>query len=177
MSLLIAAPTSALPVLLGRSVQWVVDGALISSIAFYGVGLLFRLPMRWPNVLLVAPLLVVVAATTYMFGAFLAALVLQRIGVRNLAFNITYLAMMSICGVNVPVTFLPGWLQTLANLLPLTHGLNAIRALLSGSPVAAVVGSLGMEVGVGLGWLTLAILVFGVTLEKTRMDGSLEFAD
>jgi hypothetical protein len=44
---------------------------------------------------------------------------------------------MAVAGANVPVDFWPGPVQAVANLLPVTHGLLAVRQLLDGGGEAA----------------------------------------
>lgn len=89
--------------------------------------------------------------------------------------------MMLICGVMVPVSFWPGWMQVIAQTLPLTHGLAAVRALAdpTASPVAAGEVALPLLVagGLGAGWLLLAALLPERLASAGRRTGSIEFAD
>ncbi|MDP8911890.1 MAG: ABC transporter permease, partial [Actinomycetota bacterium] len=82
----------------------------------------------------------------------------------------------AVCGVNVPLGFYPEAVQWLANVLPLTHGLAAIRDLLAGEPLAVLLPNVGLEIAVGLGWLALALVSFNRLAEGGRRDGSIEFA-
>jgi ABC-2 type transport system permease protein len=175
--LLVAAPASMLTVFMGRSVEWIPDGLATSLAAFFIVGTLFGLPMPWPRVLWLVPLILLVTATTYMFGTFLGALVLRAMETRNLVSNVAYLTMMAVCGVNVPVSFYPEWIQRAAGFLPLTHGLQAIRDLLAGAPPPDVLANVAAEGVVGLGWMLLALVSFRWLAEGGRKDGSIEFAD
>jgi ABC-2 type transport system permease protein len=175
--LLVAAPGSLLAVFMGRSVEWVPDGFVTSLITIAVVGPLFGLPLPLPRVLWLAPLVLLVTATTYCFGTFLAAWVLRAMEIRNLVSSLASLSMMAICGVNVPLSFYPAWLQAIAQVLPVTHGLQAIRDLLAGASSHAVWTNVGWESAVGLGWLLLAVASFRLLAESGRKDGSIEFAD
>ena len=42
--------------------------------------------------------------------------------------NLVYFLMLLVCGVNVPVDELPGWLEAVGNCLPLTHGIERARS-------------------------------------------------
>lgn len=177
MPLLVAAPGSLVTVYLGRSVQWFPDALATATIAFFTVGALFGLPMPMPRALLVPPVILAVAVATYCFGAFLGALVLRAMDTRNLVSNAAYLSMMAICGVNVPVDFWPAWVQGVAHVLPLTHGLHAVRELLAGADASGIAAAVLRELTVAAGWLLIAVLAFNRVAQSGRRDGSIEFAD
>jgi ABC-2 type transport system permease protein len=170
--LLVAAPASPLVVLFGRSVQWIPDALATSLTALLIVGPIFGLPLPMPRALLVIPLLVLVTLSTYMMGAVFGSLVLRWTKARNLVSNVVAALMMAVCGVNVPVSVFPAWVQTVAGVLPLTHGLRAVRGVLAGGPVAR---EAALEVAVGLGWFAVAAASFRWFAEGGRKDGSLEF--
>lgn len=173
--LLIAAPASPLVVLFGRSVQWIPDALATSLAALLVVGPLFGLPLPWPRTLLVLPLLLLVTMSTYMMGAVFGSLVLRWTRARNLVSNVVAAVMMAVCGVNVPVSVFPGWTQSLAEVLPLTHGLLAVRGVLAGAGGAGIARQATLEVAVGLGWFAVAAASFRWFAEGGRRDGSLEF--
>lgn len=173
--LLVAAPASPLVVLFGRSVQWIPDALATSVAALLVVGPLFGLPLPWPRALLVLPLLVLVTLSTYMMGAVFGSLVLRWTEARNLVSNVVAAAMMAVCGVNVPVSVFPGWVRTVADALPLTHGLHAVRGVLGGAPAGGVARQAALEVIVGVGWLAVAAASFRWFAEGGRKDGSLDF--
>lgn len=77
-------------------------------------------------------------------------------------------------GVYYSTTAIPGWLQSLSGLFPLTYGLRAIRRLLlAGAPLDAVAGDvaiLALIAGVGLAIGTVA---FAAALDHARRAGTL----
>ena len=79
------------------------------------------------------------------------------------------------CGVSVPITFWPGYVQFVVKLLPLTHGLHAIRLVVDQAPVAAILQAAALEAAVGLGWIALAVLAMDRMTNAGRADGSIEF--
>lgn len=173
--LLVASPASPIIVFMGRSVEWIPDAVLSSLIGLFVVGRIFGLVLPWPEMLWVVPLLLLVTMTTYMMGAFLGSLVLRAMNSRNLVANLAHGIMMAVCGVNVPVTFFPEWIQRIASVLPLTHGLLAIRGVLDDAPSLYIWTNIRMEVLVGVGWLALALASFRWLAEGGRKDGSIEF--
>jgi ABC-2 type transport system permease protein len=96
---------------------------------------------------------------------------------RNVAGNLAHLSLMVLCGVQVPVTFWPGWVQAVAGVLPVNHGLAGLRTLLAGGPWPDVGRGLALELLVGLGWLVVAAVTFRRFAEHGRRDGSIEFGD
>lgn len=77
-------------------------------------------------------------------------------------------------GVLYPTSVLPGWLERVAWLLPITHSLEAIRQLLlKGASLAAVSGSL-LALGAFVAVLLPAgLAAFGAALSHARREGSL----
>jgi ABC-2 type transport system permease protein len=174
--LLVASPASPLTVFVGRSVQWIPSGVGSSTVAFFVVAAVFGIDLPWPRALLVPPLIVVVAVSAYLFGSFLGALVLRAMDARNMVSNVAIWTMMAICGVNVPVDFWPGAVQRVASVLPVTHGLGAIRHHLDGASTAVVLQGVGLELLVGLGWFTLALLSIRRLVNHGRREGTIEYA-
>lgn len=174
--LLIASPSHPLIVLLGRSVQWIPDALASSLAALLVVGPLFGLPMPWPSVLWVVPLLLLITLATYCMGALIGSVVLRYMESRNLVANIVHGGLMAIAGVNIPVDSMPGWIQAVAKGLPLTHGLLAIRAVLGQAPQVNALREAAFEALVGGCWLLVAAASFGWFLEGGRRDGSIEFS-
>jgi ABC-2 type transport system permease protein len=174
--LLVVAPGRLPLVFVGRSVQWLVDGVACASIAYFVVGAAFGVPLPVPRVLLVVPLIALVGLATYAFGLVVAAYVLRAVSIRNVASNIGYLTLMAVTGVQVPLSFWPGWVQGMARILPVTHGLAAVRGIGTGMPLTEVGRLAAVELVVAAGWLALALLSFRRLAESGRRDGSIEFS-
>ncbi|CAM5603535.1 MULTISPECIES: ABC transporter permease [Streptomyces] len=173
--LLTAAPTHLAWAFIGRSLQWIVSGTATSLVALYAVTPFFG--VHWTVVSVTAAVLPVflTAAGTYCFGLTLAALVLNRPGLRNVVSNVAYLGMMAICGVQVPLHDWAVPVRAVAALLPLTHELLALRHLLDGAPVSAVAGETALGALAGAGWLAAAVTAFGWVAERGRRAGTIEF--
>jgi ABC-2 type transport system permease protein len=173
--LLIASPASPLAVFVGRSVIWIWDGLASAVAALLITAAIFKLPLPWPRVLWVLPLLMLVALTTYLMGSFFGSLALRASNGRNTLAAMVVGVMQAIAGVNIPVSFYPGWIQAIASVIPLTHGLRAIRGVLAGAPTAEITGSALTAAAISIGWGVLAVLSVHVLAESGRKDGSLEF--
>ena len=116
-----------------------------------------------------------IATSAYCFGTFLAGIVFRIREVNSLVVNTTYVALMTACGVNVPLSYYPNALEWLSRFLPLTNGLLAIRGVFSGASSGSILGDIALEAAVGLGWMTLALLSFNRLAERGRLDGTLDF--
>lgn len=174
--LLVACPTGSVLVFLGRSTFWIPDAISSSLGTFFVCAAIFDIALPWPSVLLVVPLVTLVALSTYCLGVFLGGLVVRNPNLRNLVANLTWLTMAAICGVNVPLSFDPEPLRWLANGLPLTHGLQAIRGIVDGEAASTIAVQAGLEAVVGAIFLALAFLTFDRFAERGRRDGTIEFA-
>lgn len=175
--LLVAAPGTVFTLFVGRSAQWLLDGTACASVALFVLGPLFDVPMPMPAALLAVPLIALVSVSTYCFGLVLAGVALRRVELRNLVGQLGGLSLMVLCGVQVPSSFWPAPLHALAQVLPVTHGLEAVRSLLSGAPAGVVLGSAALELCVAAGWFAVAALTFHRFAESGRRDGSIEFGD
>lgn len=176
--LLVASPARLWPVFLGRSVQWLPSGVATATVALFAVGPAFGISFTLGTGFAAFGVLLLVAITTYGYGLALAAVVLRFMRLRNWATNLSYTVMMLVCGVMVPLTFWPAWVQWLAQVFPLTHTLEAIRILEDGSPsTGAVLGHLGLSLLAALAWYAVGAFLLERLAATGRRDGTIEFAE
>ncbi len=77
-------------------------------------------------------------------------------------------------GVYYPVTAMPGWLQDIAYLLPITHGLDAIRSvLLQGAPLAQVWPQLAVLLAFAAVSIPVGLACFQYALRRAQREGTL----
>jgi ABC-2 type transport system permease protein len=176
LQLLASSPSSPVLVFAARGSFVIVDGLLSSLGALFVAGPLFGLPLPWPRVLLVVPLTLLVGASTYGFGMFLAGVTIRARKIGSVVASVGSVGLMTLCGVNVPLAAYPDVVAFVAKFLPLTHGLIAIRQVLAGD-LGAALANAGLEVAVGLGWLGLCLATFSRFVRHGRRDGSLDFAN
>lgn len=169
----VASPSHPFTVYAGRSLQWLVDGLGVSTASLVLVSLLFGVRHTWWGILAAIPIALITFLSVYWLGLAIAGFILGRPGLRNVIGNLAGLTLMILCGVQVPTSFWPEPLQWIAQFLPLTHGLEAIRNVLNGS--GPVWGPLGLEVCVGIGWFLIAALTFRRFVDHGRRTGTIEF--
>lgn len=87
--------------------------------------------------------------------------------------NFVYTLLILLCGVNFSITLLPSALQLIAHLLPLTHGLLAIRAIVAGE-LTSVPFYLFLETLIGCSYGISGYLLFRYAEYRARVQGTLD---
>jgi ABC-2 type transport system permease protein len=75
--------------------------------------------------------------------------------------NIMFGVLLIFTGANVPVDQLPGWMQTISDVLPFTHGIDAARQVVNGASLSDVSGLLTAEVALGVVYGAFGYLFIG----------------
>ena len=77
-------------------------------------------------------------------------------------------------GLYYPVSVLPGWLQKLSYLLPVTYSLEGMRlALLQGYSLRELMPNIVALLLFSTIMLSLSIFIFGYAVKKAKIDGTL----
>jgi ABC-2 type transport system permease protein len=176
LSLLLASPSRPVLVFASRGVYVMADGVLSALLGLFILGPAFGLDFPFPRILLVVPLTALVGLSAYCFSTFLAGVIIRHREVTGLLVNATIVVLMALCGINVPVSFYPGWLEWISRCLPITNGLEAIRDVIAGAPSSTIAAHVGAELLVMSVWLSLALVTFGAFVRAGQRDGSLEYA-
>lgn len=174
--LLVACPTSPLVVLMGRSVFFIANGLAFSFGALLLVPPLFGVRLPWARMPATAVLVVLVTVTSYCMATFLGGLVLRATSARRTVPQTARMIMLAFCGVNLPRSFFPPVVRAAGGLLPITHGLEAVRTLLAGGRASMILRNVALEAVVGTGWLVAALLTFHRLADAGRRDGSIVFS-
>lgn len=173
--LLVASPSSPSLVLLGRSLFWLPDGVACGLGAVLILAPVADLRLTVAKVALLAALLVLVAMTSYCLGLFLGSLVLTAADLRNVVSNAAFTVMMIVCGPEVPASAVGPVLGRIGDVLPLTHGLLAVREVLAGRAGAHTAGLAAWETLIGACWLAAALTVLTWRARRSRRDGAALF--
>lgn len=129
---MLTAPLTAADIVLGETL-WAATKGLINSVAILIVASLMGLVANW-HALLVLPVIFILACC---FAAM--ALIVTAIA-KSYDFFTYYITllitpMMLLSGVFFPIQSMPLLVQHLASWLPLYHGINIIRPLMTGQPI------------------------------------------
>lgn len=172
--LLIASPARWLPLMIGRAAAGYVD-AMLGVLTTYVVllPLMAGAGLSVARLLWATPIMLLTIATLSGLGWLLGSITLpMRIGL--LVSNQMAYTMFVVCGVNFPLEALPPWLQIVGRALPLTNGLEAMRAVIDGASYLDVAPLLAAEIAIGVVYAAVAWLVFGWRLRATQKSGHLE---
>jgi ABC-2 type transport system permease protein len=173
LSPLLATPANRFALFMGRSLPVVASGLLVSAWGFLMGRLLLDFDPPLSSIPALALVTVVSVASCTAFG-----LTIGSIGMRArdvfMSANIAYYLMWLLCGVNIPLDALPGWLSQIGRLLPLTHGIAAGREIAAGASLSSVSGPVWTELGVGAAWAAAAFALVRWFEFEGRRRASLE---
>jgi ABC-2 type transport system permease protein len=161
---------------MGRGASFVPNGLITSLGALLLMAPLYEVALPWSRFPALLGLLALVTVSTYMAATFLGGFVLRAPGTRRTVANVARLVMMAFCGVSVPLAIYPEAVQWVAQVLPLTHGLDAIRELFGEADAGSVLSDTALELLVGAGWLALSLGTFRILANAGRRDGSIVFS-
>jgi ABC-2 type transport system permease protein len=105
-----------------------------------------------------------------LLGAAIALRVRETAVMSNVIFGI----LMIFAGVNVPLMALPEWMASVANWLPLTHGIEAARQLAAGSGFSAIRPDLLTEIALGILYAGLGLLLLAWLERESRRKSTLD---
>lgn len=172
---LIVSPASRVALFLGRAIPVTANGAFVSAFAFVVGATVFQIHVSFGS-LGVLPLAIVVTALSCTgLGLVNASLGLRWRETAVLSL-IIYDSLLIFAGVNVPLELLPGWLSTLAQGIPVTHGAEAARQVVDGASFTDVSGLLGAELAVGLAYTAVGLTLLRAFEWAARRGAALEVA-
>ena len=170
---LIASPANRLALFFGRTVSRILEAILHVVVAFAWVGLAFGLVIpigHWPAILLAVLTAALSAAGLGLLLGVAAYLALDA----GLLGNLMIFTLLLLSGANIPLDELPPALALLGQALPLTHSIEAARALAAGAGVPAVAPLLLRDLATGLVYGVCSFLLFGRVEAFARRRGTLE---
>jgi ABC-2 type transport system permease protein len=170
---ILATPANRVALFAGRFMPFVLNGLLVSLYAF-ALGFVFLGVRLAPGSLAVVglALLTTVFACTAI-GALQGAISLRlRDGLFGA--NLVTMSILLFCGVNIPMRELPGWMQVIGNLLPFTHGLEAVRQAADGAGFGQVGGLIAIEAIIGIVYAVAAFALFVYLERSARANATLD---
>ncbi len=172
---ILATPAGRLPLFLGRSLPVIGNGVFASAFALSAGGAIVGIHVPASSIASIALVIVVTSASCTSLGLVSAALGLR---VRETATlnNIVFGLLLVFCGVNVPLSELPGWMSFIAQGFPLTHGIEAARRLANGQSFGSVGGLIGAEALIGAAYALLGYQLLRLLEWQGRRLATLETA-
>jgi ABC-2 type transport system permease protein len=176
-AMLAAAPASIIPPVIGRTSIWMLNGVASSLLAFLFLGLVFDISFPLREAALAVPIILLTIASAFSAALLLGGLMSPWPAAQNLIRTSVTTLLMAFSGVTVPIAFWPGPLEAIAQVLPLTHGLRAIRTLIDGGATTTVLNETGLQLLVGLGWLLLSVLLMDRITNVGRANGTIDLVE
>jgi ABC-2 type transport system permease protein len=173
LSVLMATPANRFAMFLGRALPLIANGILVSVFVFTVGWLLLDFDLAGAQVPALAVVIVASAFSCTALGLVVGAVGLRTRDVFFLA-NIVVYSLLLVCGANVPTSELPGWLEAVSRAVPLTHGIEAARAVADGASLAAVDYLVWTEIAIGACYAAGAFGLFKLFEFEGRRRASFE---
>jgi ABC-2 type transport system permease protein len=90
--------------------------------------------------------------------------------------NVLFGTLLIFCGVNVPLSSMPSWMQSVAAWLPMTHSISAARGLAASASWSTVLPDVRAEVVIGLMYLAIGMAMLRWLERESRRHATLEIA-
>jgi len=173
LSSILVTPANRLALFLGRAVPNLLNGVIVSSVGFIVGWLLLDFTLTPTEVPKIALIVFVTSFSCTAFGTMIGAFGLRG---RDIFFfaNLMIFVFLLFCGVNVPLDALPAWMQQVASVLPLTHGIQAARRVADGASLADVSGLVLTELLIGLCYAAIAYALLRLFEIDGRRRATLE---
>jgi ABC-2 type transport system permease protein len=169
------APASRATHLIGTSIYAVIYGIIRSAIMFVAISLFFDLSVSHANY--AGALVVLAACSISLVGFGMCAAVMPLISPEK-GQQVTFIfgsVLLLISGVYYPIDVLPGWMQALARLSPVTYALRGIRAaLLDGAGFGELWKSIWPLLIIGVVLVPLGLYVFSAGETFAKRTGRLK---
>jgi len=170
---LFGTPANRTVLFFGRSFIHILDGVLGVALGFMWGVLLLHLDLSQTNLGLLALTILVTTLSTCGLGLLMGCIGLITVNVMFVN-NTVYFLLLIFSGANLPLASLPGWMQVISSGLPLTRGIAAARALITGASWQDLAPLLGGEMLVGLFYGFLGYILFSWFETQAKRTGKLE---
>ncbi len=167
----IASPTSTFAIITRKAMVPFLDGLFVFVAGLTIARFLFQIAIPLEQVGSLFILLVVTLFSLLSFSLLFACISLLFSNV-NLFLNLVMAIFQVLCGVNFSVALLPGPLESIARILPLTHSIEAIRSIYQLEPYA-ILPLLGRELLLGASYFVLALFLVTMMERLARKQGAL----
>lgn len=172
LSLVFATPAKRIFILLSKSLPHIVDGMLGGVVGLVYAVVIFKVDFSGVNMFALVSVLLLISLALAGFGLVLANLALF---VRNInpVSSLILMFMLFVSGVNFPVAKLPVVLQYLAQVTPLTYGVNAVRTLIDQGLTVTMYTDLFYATLLGLIYFVVSLWLFKYIENASRKKGTL----
>ncbi len=168
--ILLASPANRLVTFLSRALVNVIDGIVTVIVGLSVAVVLFGLDLNQANLPLLGLCVIVISFTTAGLGLLFGSIGLIMRDAIIIA-NVVYYGLLIVCGINFPVSRLPGAIQVISYGLPLTRGVEAAREAAAGASFGRIGGLLAGELLVGVVYALGGYVLFRLLEAYARRGG------
>lgn len=170
---LFGTPANRLAMFIGRALIHVFDGMIGVVVGLTWGVLLLNLDLTKADPAALAIVILITAFSTCGLGLMLGSLSLVT---RNVMFvnNTVYFLLLILSGSNVVLSNLPGWMQVISNLIPLTRGIASARLIIAGGDLSEISGLIGVELLIGVGYILVGYILFRWFETQAKRRGTLD---
>ena len=170
---MLSTPTKLSTILIASSL-WSFIFTSFSVIIYLLFGaLFFNVNMSHANILTALVVLILTIVSFSGLGIISASFIMTLKRGDPITWILTSLSSL-LGGVFYPITVMPGFLQVISFLLPITHSLRAMRlALLQGYSISSLSSELLALLVFSIILIPLSLAVFKIAVRKAKIDGSL----
>ena len=172
---ILISPAGRLPLFLGRAVPVIANGLFVAAFSLFVGGLILGVSLDTHAWARLVPVLLVGAFSCTGLGLVNAAIGL-RVRETAVLSNVFVGLLLIFCGANVALSSLPGAMAAVGRGLPLTHAIEAARAVAGGASLTSVQGLLGREAAIGIAYGVAGFLLLRYFELQSRRHATLEFA-
>jgi ABC-2 type transport system permease protein len=173
LGMLLASPANRLALFLGRTLPAILNGLFVSAFCFVSGALVLDVHVAAAAVPSIVLVILVCAFSCSALGLCVGAVGLRARDVIPTGW-IFVPVLLLVSGANVPVDRLPGWLQAVGACLPVRHGIEAARDLVAGKTLAGTGRLLPLELGIGLAYACVGMVLLRLFEFQSRRTASLE---
>ncbi len=166
------SPSWRFSFLIGPSAVQVLQMLIFLVVSVLEFGLIFGVRFNGSAWLTILAVLACIPSI-YGLGMAFASLVITAKEAQNFVFMVRGLVMI-FCGITFPVSVLPGWMQGIAQWMPQSYMIRAIRnAALANASLADLTPDLLALIGFGVFWLVVGYLLFHWMERRARRTGAI----
>jgi ABC-2 type transport system permease protein len=170
---LFGTPANRMALFVGRAFFHILDGTLGVFIGLFWGVLLLGLDLSQTDPLALVLTILITTLSTSGLGLLLGCLSLVT---RNIFFinNTVYFLLLIFSGANIPLSSLPSGMLAVSQLLPLTRGIAAVRAIVAGGGLQDIASLLAGELFLAVMYISLGYTMFRWFEFQAKRRGTLE---
>ncbi|MDR3075008.1 MAG: ABC transporter permease [Candidatus Methanoplasma sp.] len=168
---IIQSPSSLFSVFLGMSAFGILTGIVAMLMSLCYAAFVFGVSFASCNFVSVGVILVLTCLSLTGFGMIIGSVGIRLRTAAIMANVFAYIGLL-ISGVNFPVSYLPGWVQTISHCMPLTYAVEAMRGAVAGAGLISILGPLSAMVLLGTAFIILAWVSFRYFEKASRRNGN-----